>query len=353
MLGALLAKQKLRHGNLARLAREIGESTRTLRNWRTAEGRSRPPGQPPHSDEAFEGALEQCTRVWVDLPRGHDGWRSVKTTLERQGSSLPTRLVQASVREIKHAERARTRERIETHRVSAQVLARDALWAADQTHLLRDESGELKALVVRECMYPRTLGISMGPPACGKDTLGLMEHTAKERGCWPLVMQLDNGPENNNRFVRDGLHKERVIILWNEPHTPQHNPRAERGIGDLKRACGLDRARSPSITRQDACMGLLDAWKRLDLHTPRQSLDGLTPSELDRIAPRAEDLASRARFYAEVCLELRRIALEPIRARARRKLEREAIWRALERHGLVTRTRGGRPIPTGKAEGIS
>lgn len=348
-----MATQKLRHGNLTRLAREIGESTRTLRNWRVREGRSNPPGQPPHSDEAFQQALEQCERVWVELPRGHDGWRSVKATLARAGSLPPTRLVQASVSEIKRAERARTNARIESRRVRVLVHAKNALWAADQTHLTRDENGELKALVVRECLHPRTLGMSVGPPACGRDTVRLMEHTASERGCWPFVVQFDNGPEFNNHDVRACLHKARVIILWNEPHTPQHNPRAERGIGDLKRAGGLSRAPPRSLTREDACARLLDAWERLDLHTPRESLRGLTPSELDRIAPRAEDLACRARFFAEVCLELRRIALEQNRARARRKLTREAIWCALERHGLVTRTRGGCPIPTGKAEGIS
>jgi hypothetical protein len=58
---------------------------------------------------------------------------------------------------------------------------------------------------------------------------------------------MDNGPENNNHEVRGLLERNRVIALWNEPHTPQHNPRAERVIGDLKRAGGF-----PSRWRPDA-----------------------------------------------------------------------------------------------------
>jgi len=101
------------------------------------------------------------------------------------------------------------------------------------------------------------------------------------------------------------------------------------------------------------CTRLIEAWSTLDADTPRVGLMGLTPVELDKIAARAEDLVSRARFYEDVCEERRRIALAPLDARARRKAEREAAWRALERYGLVTRTRGGCLVPTLKGEGIS
>lgn len=97
----------------------------------------------------------------------------------------------------------------------------------------------------------------------------------------------------------------------------------------------------------------LRAWSALDQRRPRAELEGLLPAEIDSIAPRAQDHVRRARFYRDVCQELERCALAPSRPRARRMLEREIIWSALERHGLVTRTRGGCPIPTGKAEGIS
>jgi hypothetical protein len=287
----------------------------------------------------------------------------------RAGAPEKTRLVQESLRAIKREARERERSRIEEHRVHAEVLARDAIWGVDQTHVCRDEQGEVKSLLVREQLVPRTLGISIGPPACGRDVVRLLEGVAAERGGWPFVIQMDNGPENKNAQVGACMRRARVVILWNEPRTPEHNGRTERSIGSLKRASRLDEhaergpdpsqghlpLREPGVlaTRGGLCARLIRAWAELDLHTPRADLGGLTPAELDKIAPRAEDRACRARFYAEVCEELERIALEPIHARARRKREREAIWRGLERYGLVTRTRGGCLVPTPKAEGIS
>lgn len=352
-MGQYLATHRLQHGELTTLARYLGESTRTLRTWKARAGESRPPGHPAHSAAARARALAECERVWGELPRGHDGWRSVSAVLEREGVQVAVRLVQASMRELKRCARERERERIEERRVHVEVLARDALWTLDQTHVLRDADGELKALAVRESMVPRTLGLSIGPPACGRDVVRLLKRTAEERGGWPFVIQVDNGRENKNAEVEECLREVRVIALWNEPHTPQHNPRGERGFCDLKMASDLDVPLLAAITRKDACARLLHAWARLDRDTPRYALHGLTPVELDRIAPRAEDLANRDRFYAEVCLELERIALEPNSARARCKLAREAIWRALERHSLVNRTRGGCPIPTVKAVVIS
>jgi transposase InsO family protein len=289
--------------------------------------------------------------------------------LRSKGIGVATRLVQETVRELK-AERSRhERERIEAQRVHVDVLARDALWCADQTHLGRDRRGRIESLVVSDCLGPRTLAASLGPPACGEDMVHLLEHAALERGGWPFVVQFDNGSENANQLVEERLAREQVIILWNQPRTPQHNPRAEHVNGDLKRTMGLCGARTrgadplrgpvwslePGVARTRVAVGVLlrEAWVQLDARTPRPALGGLTPLELDSLAPRADDLACRARFYEDVCRELQRIALLPVRARARRKLEREEIWSALVRAGLVKRTRGGLPVPTGKAEGVS
>ena len=333
------------------LAEHLGTTTRTLRSWRAREGTSGLPGQPRHTEVAAKHARAEVGRVWPNLPRGHDGWRSVVTILVREGIQVPTRLVQTVVRELKLERAERERARIEENRVHVEVLARDAIWALDQTHLMRDEQGEVKCLAVRESLVPHVLGLSIGAPACGKDVARLLEQVAGERGTWPLVIQVDNGPENRNVDVAELLARERVVVLWNEPRTPQHNARMERSFGSLKAASDLEALRPP--TRSGVCARILEAWERLDARTPRASLGGLTPVELDAIAPSAEDRVSRARFYTEVSETLRRIALAPQNARARRKAEREATWSALQQYGLVTRTRGGCLVPTAKAEGIS
>jgi len=368
MVRSFLAGHCLSHGELKRLASVIGVTTRTLWNWRRG-GETRSPGRPPHSPEARRRARVLTKRVRRCLPRGHRGWPSVEAVLMRKGIDVPTRLVQESVRELAREEAMRERERIAANRVHVVVHARDALWALDQTLLARDEHGELHALALRDCHVPRTLGTGLGPPATGEDVVRVLERTAAVREVWPFAIQFDNGSENKNATVLACLERHQVIAIWNEPYTPQHNPRAEHGLGDLKLASGLEgpalRLAEPSQaavcslepgvprTRADVAMRVLDAWVALDAHTPRASLGGMTPLEVDRIAPRAEDLANRARFYAEVCEERLRAALAPLDARARRKAEREAAWQALQRYGLVTRTRGGRPVPTVKAEGIS
>ena len=297
------------------------------------------------------------------LPRGHDGWRSVCALLDRQGQGVPTRLVQESLHALKRASADRIRARIEKARVHVEVLARNALWALDQTHLARGKGGALKALAVRESVVPRTLGLSIGPPACAEDVVRLLQATAAQRGAWPLVLQVDNGPENKNAAVKTLLENQRVIALWNEPHTPEHNGRIERTIGSLKRAGSLDQRERVTpheigharhlLTTKSVCGRLFEAWASLDARTPRWELGGLTPAELDRIAPRAEDRVSRDRFYTDVRDGLRRIVLAQSDRRAQRKAEREAIWCALEKHGLIRRTGGGCRVPALKEEVVS
>ncbi len=367
-MGAYLQSQRLRHGELAVLARVIGQSTRTLRNRRRRGGREGRPGHPPRPEEERAAAREQIEPRWRDLPREHNGWRTVCACLAREGIDVPTRPVQEIVHELKSERTECERARIEANRVHALVLARDALGSADQTHLGRDAHGAIKRLVVRECYVPRTLALSVGPPACGADVVRLLEHAAKERGTWPFVVQLDNGSENHNTEMEACMREQQVIVLWNDPRTPEHNPRVERTIGSLKRESGLQaqqkkdaeldqgpvwpRETGVAPTRISLCGRLSAAWQRLDHDAPRAALDGRTPAEVDRIALRAEDVACRARFYEAVCEEQQGIALASGCARGRRKNVREATWRTLKRFGLVQRTRGGRLPPTVKAEGI-
>jgi hypothetical protein len=138
-----------------------------------------------------------------------------------------------------------------------------------------------------------------------------------------------------------------VVLLFNLPHTPEHNAFAERAIGEYKRASGvveLGRELDPACPRASRCALLQSqleqtAWL-LD-RTPRAALAGLTPLELDRLVPRADDLGCRARFYAETHAALACIAHSTLPRRAQRRAQREAVLSALERHGLLVRTTGG------------
>ena len=346
-----------RHGELKRLAGRIGVSVRTLYQWCRGGGGGRPRRRPrvPVDHAQSRSWIEPPWRVMAD---GKNGVRPVRAKLLESKLYVPVQHVREIVGELKQERAEREKTRREAARMGARVLYRDAVWALDQMDLGRDEHGSVRALQADDCCTQRILDATVGPPAQGNDVVGLLERAAQGRGgVFPFVVQVDNGSENANERVRAWAAHHQVILCFNLPHTPEHNPRAERTNGDLRRASGLDKPdiAEPGVfrTRAECAIRLAQAWHALDVCTPRASLGYRTPCELDRIAPRAEDHACRACFYREVHEELERIGRLPITQRARRKQQREAIWCALERHGLVTRTRGGLPVRAFKPEGIT
>lgn len=361
-----------RHGELTRIAACVRVSPRTLRAWRAAgraQREERRVGRPPRSAWEIECAQPLVRAVFTDLAVGHDGWRSVAVALERRGEHVPTRLVQELVRALKLERAQRKAERIAANRVHVEVLARDALWGVDSTLVGRTEEGEIHALTVRDLCVRRLLSISVGPVPAGQDVVQQLELTARARGGYPLAMLFDNGGANRAEEVQQHLAAEQVVVMWNLPYTPEHNAWTERGIEDVKAGAGLLRAQrradeamqgsvswsEPGVSSKakDLFVRLVDAWVRLDRHTPRADFLGLTPEELDRIAPRADASVRRARFYEDVCSALEIARAAHAAPRARRMAEREAIWCALERAGLVTRVRGGGKVQAFKAEGVS
>jgi hypothetical protein len=362
----------LRHGELRRLAACMGIRPRTLRAWRAAARAGsavRRIGRPPRSACEAQRAVPLVRAAFEELAVGHDGWRSVAVALERRGQRVPIRLVQELVRTLKLERAQREATRISANRVHVEVLARDALWGVDSTLVGRTAEGEIHALTVRDLCVRRVLSISVGPPPTGHDVVRQLDCTARARGGNPLAVLLDNGGANRALEVAEYLAAEEVAVIWNLPYTPEHNAWTERGIGDVKAGAGLlklqrraaDVARRSVSSSQtgfaeqakDLFVRLVDAWVRLDQYTPRADFLGLTPEELDRIAPRAEAHVRRARFYADVCSALETARAAHAAPRARRMAEREAVWCALERAGLVTRVRGGGKVPAFKAEGVS
>ncbi|MBI5918141.1 MAG: hypothetical protein HY849_02030 [Nitrosomonadales bacterium] len=343
-----LATKRPRRGNQKLLAEQLGVTTRTLRNWRAAAvriGPPRPPGRPRRATALVRRARWIVARIWWRLPRPCDGARTVEEELERRGVELSTALVQELVSALKER-RARThRRRIERERASVDVKLRDAMWSVDDTPLGRDVQGGAHGIVVRETATPKTLWTSVGPPPTGEELVRILEATAEERGCWPLVMSFDRGSANRASIVRECLESHGVILLFNVPHTPEHNTFVEHAIGDLQCAGGLDAKSELPVdelpsSRDDLAQRLERARERLN-NTPRRSLGGKTPDEIDRLTPRAEDRVCRESFYQDTRAALAKVAEQPLRARDRYRAEREAILCKLAEHGLVDRTTGG------------
>ena len=92
---------------------------------------------------------------------------------------------------------------------------------------------------------------------------------------------------------------------------------------------------------------------RFDDLRPRTCLDGCTAPAMDAAMPSAYTEAERAVFFEEVRVAAE-VAVGGIHgARARRRAQREAVVRVLERRGLIRRTRGGVPFPSPKPDTIT
>lgn len=256
------------------------------------------------------------------------------------------RFLHEALRALKARARRRARERRERERVHVVVRARDALWSVDATHLARDaRGGAMLGRVVRDVATTATPAIAVGPPARAEEIVVQLERASASRGGAPLVLASDNGPEYVGGALEQWCRAMKVVHLRNLPHTPQHNPWVEHANGELKELAA--ELVGPWSAR------LRDAAHLLDHHRLRASRGYRTAAALDAISPRGDHLVDRDAFYEAACSAVSR-ALEGLESsRVRRRAEREAIFATMQCFGLITRTRGGVPIPAREPESVS
>lgn len=368
-VGRLLARKEAPRGELTLFAEVLDVEPRTLRNWRALAGSLPQMGRPPRAEEEWSQAVWLVARAWQAL-----GWSSgrpsVQAWLRARGHVISDAVVRELLAELKRRRRLAQARKREAERVHVRVLARDAAWSGDGTQLGRDERGaKIVAQGLKDVATTRTLALSLGGPPCAEDTLAQLEAAERERGTLPHVVCFDNGPEYRNRLVMGWLSERKVIVLWNVPHTPEHNPWAESFNGELKEELrargelgkrGADPSQGPGSLSEAGVPSTRAHFERcvpralavLNART-RPSRGGLTAAQLDRIRPRAEDLVQRARFYETACAAIEAAVQGIENTRARRRAEREAVLCTLEQFGLVTRTRGRGPATCSKAERLS
>jgi hypothetical protein len=317
----------------------LGMPARTLRDWTLkADTARRPVGNPGYTDAVRAAAREPVLRELE--AQGWPGWRPVARALRGR---VPTRLVQQWVAALKRERRRREREGEMERRTSVDVLGRDVLWAEDGAAVGRSPRGQETMEVLRDPGPARTVAIAEGPPATGEDLVALLEGARVRRGTLPLVLARDNGGPQRSAALARYCERERVVLLRNHPRTPRHNPHAERAIGELKQASGLDAA-VPLAHEGEARQRLEAAWRSLDHHRLRARLGYRTAASVDATMPRWYHRTTRERFYETARAAIEEAAAQCSTARARRLAEREAIFRTLEDFGLILRTRGGRPL---------
>jgi len=224
--------------------------------------------------------------------------------------------------------------------VRTEVLASNVIWTQDSTHLGRIGFQARQAEVLKDRGPLRTVGLSVGRNATGRDVIDLFEAMKHVRGL-PLVAAMDNGPIYVCDEVVEYFQRERMVLLRSRTYTPQDNGAAEVGIGELKAVAGLGKGVQLQTTA-DTAAKLLAACETLDRNRPRVSKGYRTAMQLDYEMPRWYGRVYRDDFYRQAQNAMQSAAQDGMTARERRHAEREAIYSTLESFGLVKRTRGGR-----------
>jgi transposase InsO family protein len=312
-----------------------------------------PLGRPRIKAETRAWAYQVVAQEWhlQGIGAGEDA------VFEALRGKVSRTLVRESLQGLKTDLRRRTRERLERNRQHIEVLQRDAMWSLDAQELARGIEGQpgagiVQAEMIRDVASMKTILASAGPPADASEIIALLVRAGLERGWLPLVLVTDNGGPYRSKALRRWLRRRKVIHLFNEPHTPEHNPWVEHGHGEHQQEMMLDACDAP-LDLPTLRAELARATSTLDHGRLRATRGWKTADECDLGLPPASGVISRAVFYRAACQAIARAVEGLDKARERRRAEREAILATLQSFGLIIRTRGGVPVPAPRCELIT
>jgi transposase InsO family protein len=150
----------------------------------------------------------------------------------------------------------------------------------------------------------------------------------------PLVLKADNGSAFIAEATRDFLSPVGVNLLFSPPHTPRYDGSIEAGIGSSKTRTEryATRAGHPGYW---TCDDVAAADSEANATARPQGETGPTPNELwDR---RRRISAEERRLFQETVLRHREEpgVKEDLSSKEERRMQREAIRRALVEHGIL------------------
>lgn len=278
------------------------------------------------------------------------GFRSGRGTTEILLPDLERRVISPLLKLLKAEHHQKFGKLRRNHRVHVEVLAKGTMLAQDSTHLGSAKGKKAWAEVAKDAATCEARAFGDGKVITGTAMLGHLE-AMKAQGRLPLVLATDNGSAYKEQEVQSWLQDNHVIQLFSLPRTPQHNGRAERGIGEGKAVSGLGKG----VQHQHpvhAVRLLNQALQTLNDLWPRTSKGGLTAAQLTQTLPSWQAMTTRRCFYeaANSAIQVRIIGLQ---GRKLRKETREAIFSTLERFGLIRRTIGDQHRPYAKGDRIS
>ncbi len=320
-------------------------SVRSLRNWEEAAGRAAVRlGRPPHAPAARAAAEEEVAEASRAL--GHTAGRRVLEAVV----AMPRRLLEPALKMAKAFQRAHQRAVRGAARIRRVVHTRETIVGEDGAHLGSTGGRGVWSEVYRDWATLALQTAGTGGPVTEHAAIEGLE-TLQANGRLPLVWATDNGPGYRPDGVGAWLVAHEVVHLRNRCHTPQDNAATERAVGEAKAEAGVGRG-TPLASAEEGLARLDAACVRLN-GRPRASREGRTAEGLTHALPSWETRVMRSEFFAACQGAIQRATGEGLGARARRTAEREAIFQTLERFGLMSRTRGGRPLTAFKPEMIS
>jgi transposase InsO family protein len=194
----------------------------------------------PRTPEAQRARVRDLVLTQRELQGKEAGWRPIHRALAQAEPGISKTLVQAELSALKRAGRGKRRRAIEAVRASHEIVARDAVWGEDTTHLGQEEDGtKVEAEVIKDVATLETVGLSVGAVPTAADVRALLLQTAAERGGWPLVRLGDHGSINRDAGLQAMLAAEQVVHLLSRVHTPTDNGATEHQHRELKGESGL------------------------------------------------------------------------------------------------------------------
>ncbi len=330
----LLTKlKKLKH----EIAAQEKVTLRTLRNWcaTARSGKQLKRGRPHLSETMHKQAMWLVAR---EMKRqGYPGWRPIAIALYKV---VPITLIQFYVAELKKRRRKRQQVRLAKHRITIEVLNKNALWVQDGMSGRQATHETLEAQVIKDRASLTTVSVVTGVPATGAKIVEQLESAKALRGL-PLVWGTDNGSCYYSAPVEEFLNREKVIHLRSRAYTPQHNGGAEIMVRELKETAELDTtvwAQGSDVVQcklEKACTHLNN--KRL-----RGSKKYKTSSQLDNTLPIVYNNV-RVHFFEVCSLRINHCTEGLTNTHAMRMEERKVIFDTMEEFGFIKRMRGGRP----------
>lgn len=223
-----LAEADRRSIDLHEVAKALGVSERTLRNWRSFGLKAKKQGRPAH-----DGEISAVARIRIfELMKKHGapGWRKIAAELNGE---TPVRLVQRYVAEYKAMLRKKAAPRSRTD-----VNGKNVMWSIDGAFMQRGKRNKHQVIKDRGT---KKLIARRSYSSKSADVVGFLEDIRLKDGL-PLVLSSDNGSAYKCKSLCSYLKRWQVVHLRSLPRTPQHNGAEERSIRELKEVAAIEKS---------------------------------------------------------------------------------------------------------------